>query len=56
MKITKIAFHPMAITNERPVWTAHERFDQSQLTLVEVQTDEGIIGIGEIAAGPEPCP
>lgn len=53
MKITKIAFHPMTIDNERPVWTAHERFNQSQLTLVEIQTDEGIIGIGEIAAGPQ---
>jgi L-alanine-DL-glutamate epimerase-like enolase superfamily enzyme len=51
MKITQIIPHALAADNAQPVWTAHERFARSQLILVEVRTDAGIVGIGEIASG-----
>jgi len=53
MKITDIVVHPLAVDNERPLWTAHECFSRTILTLVEVRTDEGLVGIGEIASGPQ---
>ncbi len=34
-------------------WTAHEPFDTAYLILVEVHTDSGLVGIGEIATGPQ---
>jgi L-alanine-DL-glutamate epimerase-like enolase superfamily enzyme len=51
MKITEIIAHPLAADYPKPVWTAHERFGRSQLVLVEVRTDQGLIGFGEIASG-----
>jgi L-alanine-DL-glutamate epimerase-like enolase superfamily enzyme len=51
VKITEIRAHALATNYEHPCWTAHERFDRAQLILVEVCTDDGIIGIGEIAGG-----
>jgi L-alanine-DL-glutamate epimerase-like enolase superfamily enzyme len=54
MKITEILAHPMSVRHDRPVWTAHESMDRALLTLVEVRTDAGITGYGEIAGGPQP--
>src|SRR5690606_36431034 len=34
-------------------WSAHEVFARQQLTLVEIRTDEGITGVGEIWFGPQ---
>lgn len=53
MKITEIRVHPMETRFERQCWTAHEPFDMARLTLVEVRTDEGLIGVGEISVGPQ---
>lgn len=53
MKITGITIHPLAARHEKPSWTAHEKFDTARLILVEVRTDAGIVGIGEIASGPQ---
>lgn len=52
MRITEIRAHPMETDYERPAWTAHEPFHRARLTLVEVRTDEGLVGTGEIAIGP----
>jgi L-alanine-DL-glutamate epimerase-like enolase superfamily enzyme len=53
MKITEIITHPMSAALEQPRWTAHECMDRAQLILVEVRTDDGIVGFGEIAGGPQ---
>jgi D-galactarolactone cycloisomerase len=55
MKITDIVVHALAADHEHASWTAHEPFARSTLTLVEVRTDEGIVGIGEVASGPQPA-
>jgi L-alanine-DL-glutamate epimerase-like enolase superfamily enzyme len=54
MRITDILVHPMAMAAERVRWTAQEITRRVELTLVEVRTDAGIIGIGEISSGPQP--
>lgn len=54
MKITDIVVHPLQADHNRLSWTAHEPFARAILTLVEVRTDEGVVGIGEIASGPQP--
>lgn len=53
MKITDIIVHNLATDHHEVTWTAHEIFDRAYLTLVEIRTDEGIVGIGEIASGPQ---
>jgi D-galactarolactone cycloisomerase len=53
MKITEILAHPLSVALPRPRWTAHERMDKAQMVLVEVRTDAGLVGIGEISGGPQ---
>ncbi len=53
MKITEVIAHPLAADLEQPCWTAHERMARAQLVLVEVRTDQGLVGFGEIAGGPQ---
>ena len=53
MKITSILVHPMGMPAERVRWTAQEITRRVELTLVEVRTDTGIVGIGEISTGPQ---
>jgi D-galactarolactone cycloisomerase len=52
MKITQILTHPISIKLKQPRWTAHESLDAASTILVEVRTDEGLRGIGQIHAGP----
>jgi L-alanine-DL-glutamate epimerase-like enolase superfamily enzyme len=53
MKITDVLAYPLAVPYDRATWTAHEQMDRAQLTLVEVRTDEGLSGFGEVAGGPQ---
>ncbi len=53
MKITEILAHPLSVTYDQGSWTAHEFMDRAQLVLVEVRTDQGLVGFGEIAGGPQ---
>ena len=53
MKITEILAHPLSAAYAQPRWTAHERMERDQIVLVEVRTDQGLIGFGEIAGGPQ---
>jgi L-alanine-DL-glutamate epimerase-like enolase superfamily enzyme len=53
MKITDILVHPMGMPAERVRWTAQEITRRVELILVEVRTDAGIVGIGEISTGPQ---
>ena len=54
LKITAVQAYPMAIPRPRPSWTAHEISTEATLILVEVQTDAGVRGYGEIQGGPQP--
>jgi hypothetical protein len=53
MKMTEIIAHPLSVALAQGRWTAHEFMDRAQLVLVEVRTDQGIVGFGEIAGGPQ---
>jgi L-alanine-DL-glutamate epimerase-like enolase superfamily enzyme len=53
MQITEIRAHPLSVAYDQPRWTAHERMERDQLVLVEVHTDQGLVGYGEIAGGPQ---
>lgn len=53
MKITDLIVHPMGMPAERVRWTAQEITRRVELTLVEIRTDAGLIGIGEISTGPQ---
>jgi L-alanine-DL-glutamate epimerase-like enolase superfamily enzyme len=53
MKITDVVIHPLTADHGHLTWTAHEPFARQVLTLVEVRTDEGVTGIGEVASGPQ---
>ena len=53
MKITEIIAHPLSVALEQGRWTAHEFMERAQIVLVEVRTDQGIVGFGEIAGGPQ---
>jgi D-galactarolactone cycloisomerase len=52
MKITEVVVHPLEADHPETTWTAHEPFIRTQMALVEVRTDQGIVGIGEVASGP----
>jgi L-alanine-DL-glutamate epimerase-like enolase superfamily enzyme len=53
MKVTAIRAHPLSVAYDQPRWTAHERMERDQIVLVEVRTDQGLVGYGEIAGGPQ---
>jgi D-galactarolactone cycloisomerase len=53
MKITSVKPHPIAIALSEPRWTAHEVSTHSAVILVEVQTDEGLSGVGQVHASPQ---
>src|SRR5579871_906123 len=53
MRITDVLAHPLSVRYAEPRWTAHERMERDQMVLVEVRTDQGLVGFGEIAGGPQ---
>jgi len=52
MKITEIRAHALSAPLSEPLWTAQEALKDSGLILVEVETDEGLTGYGEIKGAP----
>jgi L-alanine-DL-glutamate epimerase-like enolase superfamily enzyme len=54
LKITAVKAHPISIPRPQPSWTAHEITTEATLILVEVRTDAGVVGYGEIQSGPQP--
>lgn len=52
MEITAVTPYPLSTPIEAPCWTAQERFDTARLILVEVETDGGPTGYGEIRGSP----
>ena len=52
MKITAVRAHALSIPLESGLWTAQEALKNSSLILVEVETDQGLKGYGEIKGSP----
>ena len=53
MKIAEVRAHPLSVAYDEPRWTAHERLERDQMVLIEIRTDQGLVGFGEIAGGPQ---
>lgn len=52
MRITEVLAYPLSIPRQQPSWTAHEISTDVTLILVEVRTDAGVCGYGEVQGGP----
>src|SRR5688572_21848407 len=52
MKITAVRAHTLSAPLSEALWTAQEALRDSSLILVEVETDEGLKGYGEIKGAP----
>ena len=53
-RISSIATYPVSVPRPEPVWTAHEELKAWSVILVEIKTDDGLIGYGEIHGAPIP--
>jgi L-alanine-DL-glutamate epimerase-like enolase superfamily enzyme len=53
-RITAIKTYPVSVPRPEPVWTAHEELKAWSVILVEVKTDDGLAGYGEIHGSPMP--
>ena len=52
MKIASIKVHPLSAPTAVPLSTAHETFRTSSFILVEVRTDDGLVGYGRVHGEP----
>ena len=52
MKITDVKTHAISVPLQHPLWTAQEALKTSSLVLVEVHTDSGLVGYGQIHGAP----
>ena len=53
MRITEVIPYPLSVPLKQPSWTAHELSATATLVLVEVRTDAGLVGYGEVQGGPQ---
>jgi L-alanine-DL-glutamate epimerase-like enolase superfamily enzyme len=51
-KIVEIKTHPVSIKIKKTLWTAHEELKDFSTILVEVRTDDGLTGVGQIHGSP----
>ncbi len=51
-RIKQVKTHAVSVALERPLWTAHEALDSASVILVEVRTDDGLAGCGQIHGAP----
>jgi hypothetical protein len=51
-RIAKVKPHPISVPLKDPVWTAHEELTSSSVIVVEVRTDDGLTGYGQIHGSP----
>jgi len=52
MKITRIKAHPVSTKLDKVYWTARGAWASYNMILVEIETDEGIVGYGQINKTP----
>ena len=53
-KIASVKTHMISVPRPRPTWTAHEQMKAWSVILVEVRTDDGLAGYGQIPGAPMP--
>jgi L-alanine-DL-glutamate epimerase-like enolase superfamily enzyme len=51
--ITDIRIHPISVPLERTFWMSHEPYTVAAEIVVEIETDDGLVGIGEIHGRPQ---
>ena len=51
-RIASVKPHPISVPLKDPVWTAHEELTSSSVIVVEVRTDDGLSGYGQIHGSP----
>ena len=51
-RIAAVKAHAVSAKLKHPLWTAHEQLHSSSVVLVEVRTDDGLSGIGQIHGAP----
>ena len=54
-RIAEIRTHPLAVPLAETLFTAHECHQKAHLIVVEVRTDDGLVGTAEIHATPMPA-
>lgn len=52
-RIAEVKTHPISVPLKHTLWTAHEELKDSSVILVEVRTDDGIAGYGQIHGSPQ---
>jgi L-alanine-DL-glutamate epimerase-like enolase superfamily enzyme len=52
-KITEIRVHPIAVPLARPFWMSLEPYRMAAEVIVEIETEDGLVGIGEIHGRPQ---
>ena len=53
LAIADIRIHPISIPLARPFWMSLEPYTVAAEIVVEVETDDGLVGIGEIHGRPQ---
>jgi len=54
-RLSQVRAHPLSVALAEPLYTAHECHTHAHLIVVEVRTDDGLVGTGEVHAGPMPA-
>ncbi|MCC6531180.1 MAG: mandelate racemase/muconate lactonizing enzyme family protein [Burkholderiales bacterium] len=52
MKIASVRAYPISMPLAVPRWTAHELMKSASVILVEVRTDDGLVGYGQVHGSP----
>jgi D-galactarolactone cycloisomerase len=52
-RIAEIRTHPVSVPLARVLWTAQEALAHASAIVVEVRTDDGLVGLGEIHGSPQ---
>ena len=51
-RIAAVTAHPVSVPLKDELWTAHEELKTSSMIVVEVRTDDGIAGYGQVKGSP----
>ena len=51
--IAEIRIHPISVPLEREFWMSLEPYTVAAEIVVEIETDDGLVGIGEIHGRPQ---
>ncbi len=51
-RIAAVTAHPVSVPLKEALWTAHEELKTSSVIVVEVRTDDGLAGYGQIKGSP----